>query len=109
VGRASETADGSRRPLRKTIRVEEQLVEVDGKVAFGHPKIRAGRRTMTVPEDINGMLAGHMASPAVQSSGSVFPTPTGRLMRRSNFRKLWQRTVAAADVEDGPTRPAGVP
>lgn len=86
-------------PLRRTIRVEEQLVEVNGHVRFGPPKTKAGRRTVSMPPTIARMLGEHMSSPAVRSSGLVFPTLTGRPMRRSNFRKVWGRATAVVGIE----------
>jgi integrase len=89
-------------PLRRTIQVVEQLVEVGGKVEFGPPKTKAGRRTVTMPATVAEMLGEHMASPAVRASGLVFPTVSGQLMRRANFRKVWLRAVTNAGFSGGP-------
>ncbi len=88
-------------PLRRTIRVEEQLVEVGGHVQWGPPKTKAGRRTVTMPAAIAELVGEHMGTASVRASGLVFPTLTGQPMRRSNFRKLWQRAVAAAGLPVG--------
>jgi integrase len=88
-------------PLRQTIKVVEQLVEVSGRVSWGPPKTKAGRRTVTMPATIAEMLGFHMGSGAVQESGLVFPTIQGRPMKRSNFRKLWGRAVSAVDIPEG--------
>jgi integrase len=89
-------------PLRRTIQVVEQLVEVGGKVEFGPPKTKAGRRTVTMPATIADMLGEHMSREAVHKSGLVFPTPSGTPMRRSNFRKVWRRAVAEVGFDGGP-------
>lgn len=88
--------------LRRQVRVERQLVEVAGHVEFGPPKTRAGERVVSVPSGIADMLGEHLGSDAVRSSGLVFPTVTGRPMRRSNFRKVWRSACAAAGFDDGP-------
>ena len=87
-------------PLHRTIKVVEQLVEVGGKVSWGPPKTRAGRRTVTMPAGVADMLAQHMASEVVQRSGLVFPTIQGHPMKRSNFRKLWGRALVSAGLSD---------
>lgn len=79
--------------LRRRIRVEEQLTEVGGRLAFGPPKTRSGSRTVTMPATIAQMLGEHMSSEPVRTSGMVFPTETGKLMRRNNFRTRWRRAV----------------
>jgi integrase len=75
--------------LRRTIRVEEQLLEVNGKLIFGPPKTKAGVRTVTIPASLVEVLAEHFATPAVQSSGLAFPSPKGELMRRPVFQRTW--------------------
>ena len=44
--------------LRRTIRIDRQMVTVKGSTSFGTPKTRAGVRTIPVPETITDMLAG---------------------------------------------------
>lgn len=89
-------------PLRRTIQIVEQLVEIGGKIEFGPPKTKAGRRTVTMPATIAEMLGEHLASLAVRESGLVFPTVTGQPMRRSNFRKVWRRAVTEAGFDSDP-------
>jgi len=88
--------------LRRTIRVEEQLVEVAGSLSLGPPKTRAGIRTVTMPASLVDVLAPHFATPAVQGSGLAFPTPTGRPMRRSSFRRTFRRACVSAGFEPKP-------
>ena len=82
-------------PLRRTILVDEQLLDVNGKLSSGPPKTRAGVRTVTMPGAVAELLGSHLATPPVRHSGLVFPTVTGLPLRRSNFRTLWRRHVDA--------------
>jgi integrase len=95
VGLALERVD----LLRRTIRVERQLVEVGGPVHFGPPKTRAGIRTVTMPAGLGEVLAEHFAASAVQSSGLAFPGPKGAPLRRSNFRRVWGKACTRAGLE----------
>lgn len=85
--------------LRRTIRVERQLVEVGGAVTFGPPKTKAGTRTVSIPATLGEILAGHFASSPIQASGLAFPGPKGAPLRRSNFRRVWSKACADADVD----------
>lgn len=98
VGLAVERVD----PLRRTIRVERQLLEVNGRVAFGPPKTKAGLRTVTMPSMLAEILGEHLASPAVASSGLAFPGPRGAPLRRSSFRRVWEKARTRAGFDGGP-------
>lgn len=87
--------------LRRTIRVEEQLVEVGGKPQFGPPKTRAGVRTVTIPATLADLLGERLGTGPVRSSGLVFPTPSGTPMRRSNFSTVWRRAVDGTPARPG--------
>lgn len=87
--------------LRRTIRVERQLVEVDGTLSFGPPKTKAGTRAVTIPATVAEVLGPHLGTEAVETTGLVFPTPTGRPMRRSNYRKVWRKACTAAGFDGG--------
>jgi integrase len=98
AGLARESVD----PLRKTIKVERQLVDVGSELTFGPPKTRRGKRTVSMPAAIADMLAEHMASDIVRSNDLVFPTVRGRPMRRSHFRKTFRAAVDRASFSGGP-------
>jgi integrase len=85
--------------LRRTIRVERQLVDVKGKLELAEPKTDAGRRTVSVPSSLVDMLAAHIATEPVRASGLVFPSPSGRPMRAPSFRRVWQRACATAGLD----------
>src|SRR5205085_12380992 len=64
--------------LHRTIRVEEQLIEVRGKpIGFGPPKSAAGRRTIRIPRFLAEMLTEQMGTAVSISSGLVFPVASG--------------------------------
>lgn len=86
-------------PLRKTIRVERQLQDVNGTMTFGPPKTKAGVRTVSVPATLIEILAPHFASPQVQSSGLAFPSMRGKPLRQGTFRREWLRAVGVAGFE----------
>jgi integrase len=86
--------------LRRTIRVERQLVDVNGQLQFAEPKTDAGTRTVSVPTSLVEMLAAHMATEPVQTSGLMFPTPSGAPMRAPSFRRVWRRACAAAGLDE---------
>jgi integrase len=85
--------------LRRRIRVDQQLLDVAGRLSFGPPKTRAGVRLVSVPASLVDVLAEHLGSAPVTDSGLAFPTPSGLPMRRSNFRTVWRRTVADTPLE----------
>ena len=64
--------------LRRTIRVEEQLVDVSGRLVFTPPKTKAGIRTVTIPAALADVLATHFATEPVQRSGLAFPSSRAR-------------------------------
>jgi integrase len=87
--------------LRRSIRVERQLVEVGGRVHFGPPKTKAGIRTVSMPAMLADVLAEHFAAPAIAASGLAFPGPKGSPLRRSNFRRVWVRAVDGTEARPG--------
>jgi integrase len=63
--------------LKRMIYVKEQLLAVEGKLIFGAPKTKAGKRTVTMPAQRGEILAEHFASDPVRRSGLAFPGPKG--------------------------------
>lgn len=109
--------------LRRTVRVERQLVEtkVEGKAtrAFGPPKTARSRRSLDVPLWVVDELAAHLqARPAVEQTlpvvdtprvtehtgALVFTTMTGRPILRSGLAAAWHRSVERAGL---PARKGG--
>lgn len=87
--------------LRPSVTVIEQLNEVNGRLGFGPPKTAAGRRAVTVPAFLVGVLEEQLSlrcEPGRQ--GLVFPAAEGGPMRRSNFRRrVWLPATRAVDLE----------
>ncbi|MGH3040891.1 MAG: tyrosine-type recombinase/integrase [Gaiellaceae bacterium] len=87
--------------LHRTIAVVEQLTEVNGTLAFGPPKTKAGQRRVTLPR----FVADHLQRQAAERSepgpdGLVFPAREGGPMRRSNFnRRAWAPAIRACGLE----------
>ena len=75
-----------------TVRVRRSLTELEsGALTFGPPKSDAGNRLVVFPELIIPGLTGHLANfVGTGADAIVFTTPTGALLRRSNFRRrVW--------------------
>lgn len=87
--------------LRRKIRVTQQLVEINGHTHIGPPKTKAGNRTVTIPSAVADVLAEHIATEPVRSSGLVFPTVTGKPMKRANFRKIWRAATIGTSRKPG--------
>ncbi len=49
-------------PLKRTIRIERNLTDVRGQLAFGETKTRAARRTVSIPAWLVDVLAEHLAT-----------------------------------------------
>ena len=92
---------GSLDLLRGTIRVSEQLVEVNGTLYEGPPKTKAGRRTVPLPRPVVDALTQHLAEYADEDPRAlVFPSPRGGPVRAGVFRsRYWDRAVAAAGLD----------
>jgi integrase len=76
------------------IRIAEAFVQPDkGGLRFDTPKSRAGKRTVSFPEEIADEIRWHLerfADPGPQ--GLVFVGPKGGKLRRSNFHKsVWSK------------------
>jgi integrase len=73
-------------PLRRSLRVEETLVEVRGNLYFGLPKTNASRRSVTVPRFLAEQMSHHIEV-FPDPSDLIFTAPGGGPLRRSNFRR----------------------
>jgi integrase len=87
--------------LHGTVRVAEQITEVNGAFVVGPPKSEAGTRTVTLPAVAVVALADHLdRHPGAGTDGLVFPAADGDgYLRRSNFRRrVWLPATKAAGV-----------
>jgi len=86
--------------LHGTVRIAEQIAEVNGTFMVGPPKSEAGIRTVTLPTVAVAALADHLdRHPGAGADGLVFPAADGGYQRRSNFRRrVWLPATKAAGV-----------
>jgi integrase len=73
--------------LHRTIRVEETLNDVRGRIVVGPPKSNAARRTVTLPAFLAEVLEDHLRRFPPGESGRVFTAPEGGPLRRNLFRR----------------------
>lgn len=87
--------------LRGTLDVAEIAVEVRGRLTFGPPKTRAGRRSVSLPRTVVDGLAGHLARFSGDGpDGFVFTGRTGGTLRAGSFRqRTWAAATAAAGLD----------
>jgi integrase len=82
----------------RTVRVREQLIELDGgEMVLAPPKSRAGKRVVGFPAVIVAELTEHLDTYTDTDSASfVFLGAKGGFLRGSNFRREanWSRTLA---------------
>ena len=80
-------------PLKRTIRIERNLTEVRGHLAFGETKTRAARRIVSIPAWLVDVLAEHIAT-FPGDDDLVFAAPVGGPLRRASFRnRHWKPAV----------------
>jgi integrase len=106
--------------LRRTLRVDQQLVTMPGKPPYlAAPKTPASYRTVPLPRVVVDALAAHLAAfPAVRVeitdatakpepksrlAALVFTTAAGRPVPRTRFSPIWRPAAAAAGLGDGVT------
>jgi integrase len=82
-----------------TVSVRGAIIELDsGDRIYGPPKTRASRRTVAIPPWIRDQLREHLDTyVGTQPDAYLFVGPSGSILRRSNFRKLWLATKRRAD------------
>ncbi|MCA1839897.1 MAG: site-specific integrase [Actinobacteria bacterium] len=85
--------------MRGEVDIAEILVDLNGKVTFGQPKTRAGRRKVGLPRSIVDELATHIAGRKDPESDLVFQSPTGGPLRKSLFRtRFWLPAIEQAGL-----------
>jgi integrase len=73
-----------------TVDVAETVVEVEGRLQFGPPKTRAGRRRIGLPRRVVDELALHLRAPG-RPTDPVFRSPAGGPLRVTAFRnRIWR-------------------
>jgi integrase len=82
-------------PLKRRLRVTQNLQDVQGRLSLGPPKTSAGRRTVTLPASLADALAEHISG----RTGFVFTSPEGGPIRRTNFRRrVWTPATGQAGL-----------
>ena len=80
--------------LRRNLRVEEAVNEVEGRLVFGAPKTASSIRNVSMPKALVDELALHMSEFPPSDDGLVFTAPSGGPLRRNNFRRrVWLPAV----------------
>ncbi|MFG2003435.1 tyrosine-type recombinase/integrase [Spirillospora sp. NPDC048911] len=85
-----------------TVRVVVAVYELDGgKLLEGPPKTRAGRRVVALPPEIIPDLQAHLDEFAESGpKGRVFVGPRGGPLRRSGFRRVWNKVREDVGLPD---------
>jgi integrase len=106
--------------LRRTLRVDQQLVLLPGGGPYvAAPKTPASYRTVPLPKVVVDALAAHLAAfpaarveildathkpdPKRRLAALVFASATGRPLRRTRFSDVWRAAAGAAGIGDGVT------
>lgn len=86
--------------LRRRLRIDQTLVDINGQLSIGQPKTRGSARTLSLPEPVVQALAAHLVGHA---SELVFTSPDGQPLRRGNFyHRVWVPAVRAAGLSPAP-------
>jgi integrase len=84
--------------LHGRVDVAEVCVEVAGRVHFGPPKTRAGRRSVTLPRSVASELGEHLTTWG--GPELVFTSPEGGPLRTPTWRRrFWAPAVTKAGVD----------
>jgi integrase len=84
--------------LRRTMRIEETLGEIQGRVLTGPVKTKASRRTVSLGRTLAGVLEDHLAIHPPDPQGLVFTAPEGGALRHNNFRRWYWIPAVRASV-----------
>jgi integrase len=86
---------------RCVIKVETTTVELDGQFLHDQPpKSTAGIRTVAIPVELVPALTQHLAIFVPDSAAAlVFTSARGKVLRRGNFRRVWQRVLCQVELD----------
>ncbi len=86
--------------LRRTIRVDQQLVTLSGQTpALGPTKTPSSVRTIPVPDGVLDVLARHVEQHTPEGSELLFVDHKGDPIRRNTLSDVWGRAARKAGVE----------
>ena len=87
--------------LRRTLRVDRQLVTVTGDPKLAAPKTTASVRTVPMPDVVLEALSCRLAAFPVETDELVFTDAQGRPWRRNRWGEQWRRAVLKAGAPPG--------
>jgi integrase len=86
--------------LRRRLRIDQTLVDINGQPSIGQPKTRGSARMLSLPEPVVQALVAHLVG---HTSELVFTSPDGRPLRRGNiYHRVWVPAVQAAGLAPPP-------
>jgi integrase len=87
---------------RRLAVVEQATRVAHGRTVFGPPKSQAGRRTLSLPAELVGLLAAHLARrrlDATRPQELVFVSPTGEVLDYGHWRqRVWVPACRSAGL-----------
>jgi integrase len=89
--------------LRRTVRVDQQLILLPGRDPFfGPPKTEASRRSVPLPQFVAEMLARHLEEFPPGEEGELFLDDAGRRLRRNRFgESVWRPAIRRVGLPPG--------
>jgi integrase len=89
------------------LRVQRSVKIEGGVLLLGEPKTEASNRPLRIPQPVKDALKKHKArqkderkyAEAWTDLGLIFPTSTGNIMDRHNYRRTLRRIVEKAEIE----------
>ncbi|HEY9482967.1 MAG TPA: site-specific integrase, partial [Micromonosporaceae bacterium] len=83
--------------MRRTVRVERQVVKVDGVPQIGPPKTRSSYRTIPIGDTVIVEVSAHISKKYPNADGLLFPAPAGGLINDAAFGEhVWKPAVKKA-------------
>jgi integrase len=87
--------------LRKTLRVDRQLVDVvEGEPVFGPPKTKASSRVVPIGQATVDVLAAHLAAYPAEPEALIFTNDDGEPWRRNRVSAAWGQARSTVKITD---------
>lgn len=89
--------------LRRTVRVDRQLLRVTGDVpSLGPVKDKKNRpRTIPLPQTVVHALSAHVAAYGLGPQGLLYTSPRGGPVRRQTFSDMWRAAAGPLGIPKG--------
>lgn len=102
LGELLGLTDSRFHPLKRTLRVDRQLVEIRGSgSALVPPKTQASYRAVPLAPVVVEALAAHMARYPTGPDGLIFTNASGGPIRHNRFGDMWRKVVEATPEVKG--------